>query len=207
MKPCAVVDTNVVISGVITKNTSSPTKQLLNSIDCGKIVPLINQDILFEYEDVLTRDKFHLTRSEVDEIMNLFRLRGEVSEPVDSCVVMADADDIVFYQTYLSYEDAYLVTGNLRHFPTERRIVLPADMMQILRQLNNAASVLSDPGVQYISESKRMALEKAWATIEGIREKSARNGVGDMTMDEINEEIRLCRANRRLVCPVQMRAN
>ena len=61
-----------------------------------------------------------------------------------------------------------------------------------------ARTVIKQERIPFDVESERQAkLEKVWATIEGIREKSARNGVGDMTMDEIDEEIRLAREERR----------
>ena len=61
-----------------------------------------------------------------------------------------------------------------------------------------ARAVIRQERIPFEVESERQAaLEKAWATIESIRERSARNGVGDMTMEEIDEEIRLCRQERR----------
>ena len=45
---------------------------------------------------------------------------------------MLDEKDRVFYEIVLSHDDSYLVTGNLKHFPIEPRVVTPAEMVEIL---------------------------------------------------------------------------
>lgn len=44
----------------------------------------------------------------------------------------ADPSDAVFYEVALSKDGAYLVTGNIRHFPKNPIVVTPAEMMRIL---------------------------------------------------------------------------
>ena len=39
---------------------------------------------------------------------------------------------MVFYEVALSKEDAYLVTGNIKHFPKTPIVVTPAEMIEIL---------------------------------------------------------------------------
>ena len=60
MKCYAVVDTNVIVSALITKNPDSPPRQVFRAMLTGAIVPLYHPDILAEYEEVLCRKKFHL---------------------------------------------------------------------------------------------------------------------------------------------------
>ena len=43
-----------------------------------------------------------------------------------------DPKDIVFYEIAISKENAYLVTGNIKHFPVRSFIVSPAEMVEIL---------------------------------------------------------------------------
>ena len=43
-----------------------------------------------------------------------------------------DPKDVVFYEVALSKEDAYLVTGNTRHFPKKPFVVTPAEMIAII---------------------------------------------------------------------------
>lgn len=43
--------------------------------------------------------------------------------------------DLVFYEVVMEKrsEDAYLITGNIKHFPKREFIVTPAEMMEILK--------------------------------------------------------------------------
>ena len=43
-------------------------------------------------------------------------------------------DDLVFYEVVMEKrnDDAYLITGNIKHFPERKYIVTPAQMMSIL---------------------------------------------------------------------------
>lgn len=51
----AVIDTNVFISALITKNSESATVKVLEAVLRGDIIPLYHEDILAEYNDVLHR--------------------------------------------------------------------------------------------------------------------------------------------------------
>lgn len=44
--------------------------------------------------------------------------------------------DLIFYEVVMEKrdDDAYLVTGNLRHFPNKPFIVTPAEMMALIEQ-------------------------------------------------------------------------
>ena len=45
-----------------------------------------------------------------------------------------DPKDVVFYEVALSKEDAYLVTGNIKHFPKTPIVVTPAELLEIMQQ-------------------------------------------------------------------------
>ena len=47
-----------------------------------------------------------------------------------------DMDDLVFYEVVIEKreDDAYLITGNIRHFPEGDFIVTPAEMMAIIEE-------------------------------------------------------------------------
>lgn len=47
-----------------------------------------------------------------------------------------DMDDLVFYEVVIEKreDDAYLITGNIRHFPERDFIVTPAEMMAIIEK-------------------------------------------------------------------------
>lgn len=41
-------------------------------------------------------------------------------------------DDIVFYEVKMTVDDSYLVTGNIKHFPTTPLVVTPAQLVEII---------------------------------------------------------------------------
>lgn len=49
---------------------------------------------------------------------------------------MIDMGDLVFYEAAMEKrdDDAYLVTGNQKHYPVKDFIVTPAEMMEILNK-------------------------------------------------------------------------
>jgi len=58
-----VIDTNVLVSALITRNESSPTVQILRFLATGNIVPVYSDEIVKEYNEVLRRAKFKLPES------------------------------------------------------------------------------------------------------------------------------------------------
>ena len=56
----AVIDTNVLVSSFISKNTNSPTVRIIKAIIEGIFTPVYSDDILSEYEEVLGRGRCKL---------------------------------------------------------------------------------------------------------------------------------------------------
>lgn len=130
----AVVDTNVIVSGMITSNSASPTTQILDCIGEKSITPLYCDDILQEYESVLGREKFNLPKDKIEKFLRMMKSDGITSNRVPSNEVFADPKDVVFYEVALSKEDSFLVTGNIKHFPKVDLVVTPAEMMEIIKR-------------------------------------------------------------------------
>ena len=65
MSVYAVIDTNVIISSLLTHNQKSPTRIVLDMVREGRIVPMVNSDITEEYLEVLSRSKFHFSSCDV----------------------------------------------------------------------------------------------------------------------------------------------
>ena len=78
MRYYAVLDTNVLVSAML-KHNSIPAEVLAEALN-GDIIPVLNEDILAEYED------------------------------------------------------AYLVTGNIKHFPIKTYVVTPREMLDIVAE-------------------------------------------------------------------------
>ena len=57
------------------------------------------------------------------------------AEPTNE--ILADPDDTVFYEIVMSAQDkenAYLITGNIKHFPSKPFIVTPREMLDIIQK-------------------------------------------------------------------------
>ena len=128
----AVIDTNVLVSALWTKNDKAPTYRLLQLMQQGLFTPLYNDEILTEYVEVLGRPKFPFSKESIATIIDFMREYGIESNRIPYDAEMPDEDDRVFYEVALSKDDAYLITGNLKHFPTTPIVVTPAEMLEII---------------------------------------------------------------------------
>ena len=128
----AVIDTNVIVSALITKNSEAATIHVIRAVLNGQVVPVYNKAILREYEEVLKRKKFHLDESVVDSMISYFMAFGVEEEQIHTDLAFQDEDDRVFYEVSLSNDDAYLVTGNLKHYPRTIKVLTPSEFVTLL---------------------------------------------------------------------------
>jgi len=133
LKYYAVIDTNVLVSALL-KWDSVPGNVLQFTIT-GVVTPVLNEDILREYREVLLRKKFHFPESVVDVILDNLAAQAVFINEEKLDVNLPDPKDVVFYEVVMEErknQDAFLVTGNLKHFPVERFIVTPRQFLDIL---------------------------------------------------------------------------
>lgn len=130
----AVIDTNVFISALLSKQPDSATVQVLDAVIDGKIIPLYHQDILAEYDEVLHRSKFHFKEETIQLVLNAVKQFGIEVFPQPSGEILIDMDDLIFYEVAMEKreDDAYLVTGNQKHYPIRDFIITPAEMIAII---------------------------------------------------------------------------
>ena len=133
MKYFAVIDTNVLVSSML-KGTSIPGIIVDKAIN-GPIVPLLNNEILAEYEEVLLRNKFGFVEEDVKTLIDELRKRAIYLDRTMVDEVFEDPDDVVFYEIVMTARtavDAYLITGNKKHFPIKSYVVTPREMLEII---------------------------------------------------------------------------
>ena len=137
MKKYVIIDTNVLVSALITRNESSPTVRILRFLADGKIVPVYSDEIVREYGEVLRREKFKLPERIIKNLLNDITDNGlKITEIQEVREEMPDPKDVVFYAVTLSAQDkdAFLVTGNGRHFPEKPFVVTPSELVEILKE-------------------------------------------------------------------------
>lgn len=129
----AVVDTNVIVSALLSKDFNSSTIQVFKAVVDMRITPLYNDEIFQEYKDVLSRDKFPFSKEDIANVLSVFKTNGiNLNRTKVEDETFPDPKDIVFYEVAMSKEDAFLVTGNIKHFPSKPFVVTPAQMLEIL---------------------------------------------------------------------------
>ena len=123
-----VLDTNVIVSALL--NSQSLPAQVFNLVLNGKLQVLYTNSIIAEYSRVLYREKFGFTSTLVEPVIELIQHEGELVVTEPTRVTFKDQEDKKFYETLNSGAGDYLVTGNLKHFPQERRILNPRDFLE-----------------------------------------------------------------------------
>lgn len=76
MRCYAVIDTNVIVSALLSKRNNSATVRVFRAMLGGQIVPLYHEDILDEYEEVLRRPKFHLSEDLIRTVISAVKQYG-----------------------------------------------------------------------------------------------------------------------------------
>lgn len=130
----AVIDTNVLVSALLSSNEDAATVQVVARMLTGDITPVYSGAIMAEYRQVLKRRKFGFSQGVVNELLLSMTRFGLLVEPTPSGVVLPDMKDLPFYEVVLEKrdDDAYLVTGNTRHFPKAPFVVTARQLLNIL---------------------------------------------------------------------------
>ncbi len=130
----AVIDTNVLISALLSRKDDSATVQVLTKVISGEIIPIYSNVITKEYREVLSRKKFGFSSEMIEYLLSAIEKYGILVDPSPAKIILPDMKDVPFYTVVLEKRDdnAYLVTGNIRHFPKEPYIVTPRELLDIL---------------------------------------------------------------------------
>ena len=126
--PCkpvvCVVDTNVVVAGLITANTDSPTVRILDSLLEGNILYLMSAALLSEYASVLRRSKIaslhQLSDEHIDMLLTELVANAIWREP--------DPGDNHLWSLLASHAGSILVTGDqllLKNPPSSYSVISP----------------------------------------------------------------------------------
>ena len=131
-----IFDTNVIVSMLLSSDINSYPMQLMNYIYDGIITPVFSNEILNEYKEVLSRDKFPFTKKMVGDLINYIKKLGINIEPQKLEIELEDYDDLIFYEVLMTKDkhEKKLVTGNIRHFPKQVNIMTPKEMVELIKK-------------------------------------------------------------------------
>lgn len=130
----AVIDTNVLVSALLSKHNDSATVQVIERMIISEIIPVYSAEIMTEYREVLNRKKFKFPQELINYLLSAIEKFGIMVKPTASNVILPDMKDLPFYEVVLEKKNdgAYLATGNLKHFPAKPFIVTARQMLDIL---------------------------------------------------------------------------
>ena len=135
MKEVCVVDTNVIVSALLRRN--SKPGRIVQLALAGIIVPVYSKEILAEYKEVLSRGKFNFSRHVIETAMRAITENGIERSGIPTEETPSDPKDVIFYEVTMDARqehDARLVTGNTKDFPAKPFIVTPAEMLRIIEE-------------------------------------------------------------------------
>jgi uncharacterized protein len=113
-----VLDTNVVVSALLHPQ-GFPARAFLIALAGVSAQLCVSGEIYAEYEEVIRRPKFERSEAIIESALAAIRKNGlwvRSSEKVTACT---DPDDDIFLVCAQAAHAQYVVTGNLRHFPTK----------------------------------------------------------------------------------------
>jgi putative PIN family toxin of toxin-antitoxin system len=112
-----IIDTNVLVAGLITSQPNSPTAQILDAMLGGSIFFLLSADLLREYRGVLLRPRLtrahRLNKEEVDHILSEIAANAIWREPqTDRSNHLPDPHDAHLGVLLAEDPKAILITGD-----------------------------------------------------------------------------------------------
>lgn len=134
MKPLAVIDTNIIVSGLLSQK-SAPYK-ILSSMFQAKFSYLLSKELLDEYKRVLLRknvQKNHgLEEQEIVELLINITENGIIKELEEIQEQAPHKNDNHLWQLLYTHQPSILVTGDLlliKKPPSFAKVMLPGDFI------------------------------------------------------------------------------
>lgn len=132
-----IIDTNVIVSAILSKDTTSPTVKVLELLFNNRLNLFYSKEILKEYIDVLSREKFKFEKELIDYVIQAIVEKGNLINPDRIEIDLIDIKDKPFYELVMDKKinTGKLITGNLKHFPSQINIVTPRQFIDMYERL------------------------------------------------------------------------
>ena len=129
-----VIDTNILVSALLSSHEDSATVKVLRLLFSGRIIPVITADIVSEYSDVLSRSKFGFPKDIVSVLLAEIQRKAIIIAPSHTDDKLPDEKDRPFFEAMLFDDEYFLVTGNTKHFPEHKRIMTARRFIDLIEQ-------------------------------------------------------------------------
>ena len=125
-----VLDTNIIVSAAL--SPAGYPAQIAALISNTKKVQVFYSIAIFnEYKKVLAYERLNIAPKVQTTMFATLEEFGILIEPPISTISMPDESDRTFYDTAKA-SGSILITGNLKHYPAEAFIMLPANFLQTM---------------------------------------------------------------------------
>ena len=131
-----VLDTNVIVSGLLTPLGSSG--QIVRMVFSGELTLMLDARILSEHREVLQRPKFRFNAENVETLLEFLIHYGRFvsGSPLENR--LPDPDDEPFLEIAMAGNAEALITGNSSHYPIASReginLFSPSEFIEFYRQ-------------------------------------------------------------------------
>ncbi len=129
-----VLDTNVLVSGLMTKEGTCAI--ILNLLSDDRITAVLDTRITDEYRRVCAEPRLYLDAGAVRDFLHFLNDCAENVTAMPLKADLPDPDDLPFLEV-AAEAHAVLVTGNKKHFPKEAagavQVVSPREFLDMLR--------------------------------------------------------------------------
>ncbi len=130
--PLAIIDTNVIASGLITNTPESPTRHILDGMLSGDFPFLLSMELIVEYRAVLLRprlrEKHGLDERGVNVVLEQIVMNGLLREPPVFTGTVPDKGDRHLWTLLVAETSAVLVTGDqalIQNPPIKSQVISP----------------------------------------------------------------------------------
>ncbi len=112
-----IIDTNVLVAGLITAEPNSPTAKVLDAMLDGSLLYLLSAELLLEYRNVLLRPRLSrlhgLDTLEIEQLLTEITANAIWNEPpADANHLSPDPQDAHLWALLASEPTAVLITGD-----------------------------------------------------------------------------------------------
>jgi putative PIN family toxin of toxin-antitoxin system len=134
-----VVDTNVVVAGLLTARADSPVCRVLDGMLAAAFPFALSEALLAEYREVLVRPRIHkahgLTAAQIETVLVELARHAIVLAPVAAAARAPDAGDQHLWDLLEAHRALRLVTGDKRLLASKAmvgRALTAADFLRAL---------------------------------------------------------------------------
>ena len=138
-----VLDTNVIVSTLL--QPLGPPASVFLLVAGGVVQLCISGNVYAEYEEVIRRPRLARDEEVIAAMLQTVREKGFWVRPTETIRACSDADDDIFLECAHAASADYLVTGNLKHFPSSWASTLVVTPRRFLDLQSAEAGPIHEP--------------------------------------------------------------